>query len=133
MRELLFRGKAIENYGKYKKGDWIYGNFVEGMNKNDCCINPKRTANHIQVDFETVGQYTGLKDRGEYKIFEGDILQDPDDAALLKVEWSENEASFYAYEIDGCQCYGANEMVCFNVVGNKWDDPELLREMDKGE
>lgn len=128
MREILFRGKAAENYGKYKIGNWVYGNFMEGMNENDCYINPKGTCSHIKVDPETVGQYTGLKDRSGYKIFEGDVLQDLDDGALLEAEWNEDEASFCASEINDYCCYGANEMVCFEVIGNKWDNPELLKE-----
>ena len=128
MREILFRGRNV------KANVWEYGDLIRNASgKTFIRKNYQDVDIFEEVCPETVGQYTGLKDRGEYKIFEGDILQNPDDAALLKVEWSEDEASFYAYEIDGCWCYGANEMVCFNVVGNKWDDPELLREMDKGE
>lgn len=63
-------------------------------------------------------------------IYEGDILQDPEDGALLEVKWDEDGASFFAYELDGSDCYGANEMVCFDVVGNKWDNPELLKELE---
>lgn len=132
--EILFRGRDM------KTGEWLYGNLITddaNINDSQCFIRqiaPFDTLiEYRRVVPETVGQFSGLKDCNGNRIYEGDILQDPNDATLLKVEWNEDKAGFYAYEIDGCWCYGANEMVCFNVVGNKWDDPELLREMDKGE
>ena len=132
MIDILFRGKAVEEKAGVKICDWVYGSLIR-TTTDEVYIFEAGTDEKIAVNPATVGQDTGLKDRGKYKIFEGDILQDPDNATLLKVEWSEEEASFYAYEIDGCWCYGANEMVCFDVVGNKWDDPELLRKIDRGE
>lgn len=123
MREILFRGKATENYGKYKIGDWVYGNFMEGMNKNDCCINPKGTCNHIQVDTETVGEYTGLTDLNEKEIFEGDILKKPDNE-LIKVVWCEENACF-----SGSWWDRADNFYEWLVVGNEWDNPEMLKEM----
>lgn len=126
MREILFRGKATENYGKYKIGDWIYGNFVEGMNKNDCCINPKRTVHHIQVDPETVGQYIGLKDNKQERIFEGDIFKLStwygEDFGI--VHWDEERAEFYVETKKDFY-----DMVAIpsetEIVGNMWDNPEL--------
>ena len=125
MREILFRGKATENYGKYKIGDWVYGNFMEGMNKNDCCINPKGTCNHIQVDTETVGEYTGLKDRSGYKIFEGDILMMLNDRdRLLCVLWDDEASAFYVVNNDCTYEAGAIERL--ELFSNKYDEPELL-------
>ena len=120
MREILFRGKAAYT------NEWIYGSYFKDKNGMSW-IDYKEDYFYLVVP-DTVGQYTGLKDRSGYKIFEGDVLQDLDDGALLEAEWNENEASFCASEINDYCCYVANEMVCFEVIGNKWDNPELLKE-----
>lgn len=57
MREILFRGKRIDN------GEWVYG-YLQQEDK----------INLYYVKKETIGQFTGLLDKNGNKIFEGDIL-----------------------------------------------------------
>lgn len=129
MRKILFRGKCIhdDKQNVYKKGEWIYGSLFIQPTTNKVFIFDRVTDDKISVDPETVGQCTGIKDYSDkYKAYEGDIVQDLDDGTLGIVYWDEEEAGFMI-EIENC-AVPAQDISYYQVIGNKWDNPELTEE-----
>lgn len=140
MREILFRAKAInrdpdrEYRTDYKNGDWVYGlisklydeeshkryNFLFAEMTNESGVSG------IDVDYKTIGQYTGLTDKNGNKIFEGDILKNTLDSSVAIVEWNEAHTAFtlktrgtiYGFPRIGHEVY--------LIIGNIYDNPELI-------
>ena len=138
MREILFRGKRVDN------GEWVEGFLfkyngalciqIEGIECDDYGVYPRCYAEVIP---ETVGQYTG-KDIGNENLFEGDIVEwyeDYDDSfgysktanGYSVVVW-DNENYCWSFKTDNEYTQPFNDWTwenCF-IIGNIHDNPELL-------
>ena len=131
MRDIIFRGKRLDN------GEWVYGDFVNDWSKQN--TKPDKTiCNNIgkyAVISETIGQYTGLKDKNGAKIFEGDYWKDPDENDIFVVEFRDAQFCFVIYGwFDDIFTFGELDCVpieyyCtgkIEIIGNIHDNPELI-------
>ena len=129
MREIKFRGKIkLDSFHRKDQGDWAYGYFkVESsphFDESAYFIIEKGKA--YQVIPETVGQYTGLKDKNGKEIYEGDIVKHEDGAVMI-VKWIDKCAGFVVtYRNLGDEIIDYITLVkCGEVIGNIYENPEL--------
>ena len=134
MREILFRGKRVDN-GKNVVG--FYFNVPEHRNPDlsgKSIIISINNGMYFEVISKTVGQYTGLTDKNDKKIFEGDICKTYFEGYTRSWEEVGVVTEFcgaYGIEIADGKHFRAfiNETVytrLYEVIGNIYDNPELL-------
>ncbi len=119
MREILFRGKRLDN------GKWVYGYlFVNEVNGDTMILNGWESPVETDVDHLTVGEYTGLTDKNGVKIFEGDIVHCRG-GEYYQGYYEGNEKVVVEDIADGI-CVFLGEVELLEIIGNIHDNPELL-------
>ena len=130
MREILFRGKRVDN------GEWVYGDIIHRryIKKDVVVIRTEDSGFDNYSDYEvypsTVGQYTGLTDKNGKKIFEGDIVKGfykPTDKLVCGSVKYENHLARMLILNRGV-CAGLSHCHHVEVIGNIHDNPELLED-----
>ena len=127
-REIKFRAKRKLN------GEWVYGSFVKGESEDcDFIVGiPDDSLDEVRISVitNTVGQFTGLKDKNGVEIYEGDILKSKVGitySVLFKngaYRWGNDNDNDLLIEngddiTDDCINWG-------EVIGNIHENPELL-------
>lgn len=131
MREIKFRGLDKEGY-------WKYGSLINDYRlENTKSSHAIRLGNSITIVYpETVGQYTGLKDKNGVEIYEGDKLfcdwsksSEPTDDPLYvgHVEYHEGVYLLVSEEEESENLYLFDEYEASEVIGNIHQHPELLK------
>lgn len=149
MREVLYRGKRVDN------GEWVYGYYYKIPAPPVCFKEDKKVVQdkhfiilehpnyvpdwgmprkmvQVEVDPETVGQFTSTPDKNGKKIFEGDICGCFCNTQVFIVEYCKDRCGYFfddCIKSGGCdpapECLG-NLRDTIEVIGNIYDNPDLL-------
>lgn len=144
MREILFKAKRIDN------GEWVEGSLLQTtavslksfIVTSSCYTFDKWDWNEcVQVDTETICQYTGLTDKNGCKIWEGDVVKkynsNGDEWKISKIIWADyslnmgwciedikslTEYSGRLFKVG----FDVNDTEKCEVIGNIFDNSDLL-------
>ena len=124
MREIIFRGKRIDN------GEWVEGFFIADYihHKSGASIVWAGGCVWHEVAPETVGQFTGLLDKNGKKIFDGDVVEvdcsgvsGAMEDGRYKVEYVLPDCGFLLVQIDEQSAISFNECYIYEIIGNIHD------------
>lgn len=152
MREILFHGRRLDN------GEWVQGQYLydDVTGKGWIILSITESQNTIggllvycvEVDPETVGQFTGLADRKGNRAFTDSVIRYSGeyghvvygvvrfgeippvvgvnaDHIGFYIEWQNDGANMWNEWWRNDLKYWLAESLC-EIIGNRWDNPELL-------
>lgn len=146
-REILFRAKRK---GCKELSEWIFGYYVHTL-EGDYIVKPTKSTLFgerivIEIDPDTICQYTGLTDKNGNKIWENDLLEgfeypylyDGEHNYFAQVGWSPDSFAFGTYtrkyknsDVRGISEGNTELMEDFDsnkweIIGNIFDNKELI-------
>lgn len=140
MREIMFRG--LDATGQKK---WVYGDLVHNKKVTRTGLEDRVMVGGYEVFMDSVGQFTGLKDKNGREIYEGDIIkivENLDDEpynsevkfykGVFGVEnWTENtrnrSLTTLNYFMPTVGLYDDEQEYTVEVLGNIYENKDLLK------
>ena len=126
MREILFRGKGNP---KYNDGAWYEG-YLTYDGENYQIVEPEYGICKRTVLAETIGEFTGLKNKNGNNIFEDDIVRSSETGEIGIVQWFEEHSAFMVW------CPVPNRVgflyecaSIIEIIGNIHDNKDILKEI----
>ena len=137
MREILFKAKRLDS------NEWVEGYYWSYLFRNHYIRiaeykNGRFTIDDYEIDPDTLCQFTGVNDMNNNKICENDIVDlSKDDnyhaygpaglgSPTALVKWDDFVAGFFPFADYDCDCGIYHDPWNSKVIGNKFDNPELL-------
>ncbi len=145
MREIKFRGLTDEK-------NWVYGFLHQRVVSADevvFCIQEK-PGTDTEIIPESIGEFTGLKDKNGKKIYEGDLCKELyedgiETGEILQILWS----PYYKFDAKVIKGGTLSEGLSFplwhwdkrkengyrqlEIIGNIYENPEILKKLKEGE
>lgn len=124
MRKIKFRGKRLSTR------EWVYGSLIQWKDGTMTIITEnKEDHSEFYVNPDTVGQYTGLKDRSGQDVYEGDLLR-TSEGNIMIAEWvgSGIVTRCLTPTYDGMMNTNRYAFPVSEKIGNIHANPELLEE-----
>jgi uncharacterized phage protein (TIGR01671 family) len=124
--EILYRGKRISD------GEWVEGTCHLADDGRAYIINGTFVdACWEEIDPDTAGRYTGLRDKYGKLIFDGDIVRIA--GIYFMIRWGQKHARFemqrlrHSGEYEGkTKYFHTVDLPEGMIAGNRWDNPELM-------
>ena len=131
-----FRGKLKNKYAE----EWFYGDLITAKNEDESIdyyiisedyesknnIIELGTCQSPKVETDTIGQYTGLKDKNGAEIYEGDMVFVAEEADIATICWDEENAMFIIVFDNWFTDFDHLNGDDLEVIGNIYDNKELL-------
>lgn len=131
----LDNGEWVQGYLVYDNRDEMYRIIIEIHYSTGTCIT---TDNAPRVDASTICRCTGLKDKNGKLIWENDICdrkeEYPEIVKYNNGDWTLDYSYLKGKESGYCYCnlgFYVLERKCVEVIGNIFDNPELLESEEK--
>ena len=137
MREILFKAKRVDNCELVQVYYLRYQYHIRGKDiifyRKD---SDRFTVYTNIIDIETLCQFTGLYDKNGNKIWENDICDRkekyPEVVKMTNGDWTLDYSYAIGRDYGNSYCnlgFYVNERKCVEVIGNIFDNPELLQEV----